>query len=298
LSDYYTWEQLGHANEWILFPKNIGPYLSIDETSLSNGELYTILTSKEAKGKKGVLIAMIKGTSSNVVCKILNIIPLNKRLMVKEVTIDMANCMEKIIRTSFPSATIVTDRFHVQQLIGDAIQEMRIKLRWIAIEEENKAIKLAKQKNRKYIPYTYSNGDTKKQLLARSRYLLFKPSNKWIDSQRARAKILFKLFPMLEKAYNLSLMFSSIYHTSKDRNTAIEGLNQWYEKVQEKNFESFITAANSIKNHQETILNFFINRSTNASAESFNAKIKAFRATFRGVRDTAFFLFRVAKIYA
>jgi transposase len=298
LSDYYTWEQLGHANEWILFPENIGAYLSIDETSLSNGELYTILTNKEAKGKKGALIAMIKGTRANVVCEILNKISSNKRLMVKEVTLDMANCMEKIIRTSFPYAIIVTDRFHVQQLIGDAIQEMRIKLRWKAIEEENNAIKLAKQEGRKYIPYIYSNGDTQRQLLARSRYLLFKPSNKWTDSQKVRAKILFKQFPVLEKAYNLSLMFSSIYHTSKNKNTAIERLNQWHEKVQEKKFESFITAANSIKNHQETILNFFINRSTNASAESFNAKIKTFRAAFRGVRDISFFLFRVAKIYA
>ncbi|MGA5621838.1 transposase [Pedobacter suwonensis] len=46
------------------------------------------------------------------------------------------------------------------------------------------------------------------------------------------------------------------------------------------------------------MLNFFINRSTNASAESFNAKIKAFRATSRGVRDIKFFLFRLSKIYA
>ncbi|WP_317196180.1 transposase [Phocaeicola vulgatus] len=37
---------------------------------------------------------------------------------------------------------------------------------------------------------------------------------------------------------------------------------------------------------------------TNAEAESFNAKIKAFRAQFRGVRDRAFFLYRLAKLYA
>ncbi|WP_410477217.1 transposase [Pedobacter jeongneungensis] len=40
------------------------------------------------------------------------------------------------------------------------------------------------------------------------------------------------------------------------------------------------------------MINFFINRSTNASAKSFNAKIKAFGATSRGVRDIKFFLFR------
>ncbi|WP_419180049.1 transposase [Bacteroides muris (ex Fokt et al. 2023)] len=39
------------------------------------------------------------------------------------------------------------------------------------------------------------------------------------------------------------------------------------------------------RNYYETILNYFVNRETNAFAESFNAKIKAFRAQFRGVGD-------------
>ena len=39
INDYNNWDQKDHANEWILFPQNIGSHLSIDETSLSNGEL-------------------------------------------------------------------------------------------------------------------------------------------------------------------------------------------------------------------------------------------------------------------
>ena len=46
------------------------------------------------------------------------------------------------------------------------------------------------------------------------------------------------------------------------------------------------------------IVDNFDNRSTNASAESFNAKVKAFRAQFRGVRDIPFFVFRLTKIFA
>ena len=41
-----------------------------------------------------------------------------------------------------------------------------------------------------------------------------------------------------------------------------------------------------------------VNRATNAFAESFNAKIKAFRAALRGVTDIKFFLFRLTKLYA
>lgn len=41
-----------HAKDWLIFPKNIGKHLSIDETSVSHGELYTVVTNKAAKGKK------------------------------------------------------------------------------------------------------------------------------------------------------------------------------------------------------------------------------------------------------
>ncbi|MCC9044432.1 transposase [Myroides sp. M-43] len=56
------------------------------------------------------------------------------------------------------------------------------------------------------------------------------------------------------------------------------------------NLKQFGTVINTMQINYKTILNYFDNRSTNASAESFNAKIKAFRAQFRGVRDIDFFL--------
>ena len=64
LSDYHEWDQKSHAENWLLHEQNIGSFLSIDETSLSNGELYTIITNKAAKGRKGAVVAMVKGTNS------------------------------------------------------------------------------------------------------------------------------------------------------------------------------------------------------------------------------------------
>ncbi|MEQ8533535.1 MAG: transposase, partial [Imperialibacter sp.] len=58
------------------------------------------------------------------------------------------------------------------------------------------------------------------------------------------------------------------------------------------------TVSRTIQQHYLTILNYFERRSTNAAAESFNAKIKAFRSQFRGVRNVSFFLYRLSKIYA
>lgn len=241
---------------------------------------------------------MVKGIKSGQVCKVLNQIPINKREQVKEISVDMANSMEKIAYTSFPNASVVTDRFHVAKLISEAVQEIRIKHRWEAIDQENKAIKEAKESGKKYMAPVYKNGDTKKQLLARSRYLLFKPSGKRTESQKLRAEILFTEYPDIKKAYDLSMLFRNIYETSGSRNQAIENLNKWNEKVKHYNFDSFTTASASINNHKETILNYFVNRTTNALAETFNSKIKAFRSVFRGVRDIKFFLYRVSLIFA
>lgn len=209
----------------------------------------------------------------------------------------MANTMDVIVRQSFPKATIVTDRFHVQKLSTEAVQEIRITHRREVLKEEAETILLARATKRNYSPIIYTNGDTKKQLLARSRYLLFKSSNHWTEKQEVRAEILFKEFPAIHHAYNLSMMFRSWYETNHSKEQARESLQAWYKKIEQENIEPFTVVALSVKAHEDTILNYFNNRSTNASAESFNAKLKGFRALVRGVRDIKFFLFRVGKLY-
>lgn len=298
LSDFKVWDQKEHAAQWLLFEQNLGSQLSLDETAFSNGDLYTILTNKKAKGKKGAIVAMVKGTKAEAVIKILHKIPLKQRKRVKEVTLDMAGNMGLIVKKSFPNATLVIDRFHVQKLALDALQEIRIKHRWEAIDTENDAIEYARNRSLKYTPGFLSNGDTLKQLLARSRYLLYKSSNKWTENQAKRATILFEYYPDLEKAYKICQNLSWIFNNTKDKTSALIRLAKWDEKVRQAAFKSFNTIARTMSIHYKNILNYFDNRSTNASAESFNAKIKAFRAQFRGVRNVDFFLFRLTTIFA
>lgn len=298
MSDFNSWKEANHAEDWLLFPENMGEYLSIDETSLSQGELYTILTNKSAKGRKGALIAMIKGTESDRIIDVLLKMEESVRKKVKEITLDLAPTMERIVKKSFPKAKMVADRFHVQQLASDAVQQIRIDHRWQAIEQENKEMELAKEAKIPFVADILKNGDTLKQLLARSRYLLFKKQQDWSVSQVHRAEILFRLYPDLQQAYQLSRKLSDIFTHSKERIVAFKKLALWYNDVEKASFKSFNTIAKTIENNYEKILNFFDNRSTNASAESFNAKIKAFRNQFRGVRNVNFFLFRLSKIYA
>ena len=298
LSDFKAWKQKSHAKQWLIFPENIGKHLSIDETSLSNGELYTIVTNKAGKGRKGTIVAMIAGTKAETVIAILEKIPLKVRNSVTEITLDMAANMGLIAKKCFSNAVRVTDRFHVQKLALEALQEIRIKYRWQAIEMENDAIEKAKSTKTKFESKILSNGDTIKQLLARSRYILYKNKSKWSENQTERARLLFELYPDVEKAYQLSQDLRNVFENTTDKIYGLSKLAKWHEKVAQAEFKSFNTISRSIQNHYQTIVNYFDNRSTNASAESFNAKIKAFRSQFRGLKNIEFFLFRLTNIYA
>jgi transposase len=270
----------------------------LDETALSHGELYTVLTNKSAKGRKGAIVAIIAGTSSETVINHLTKMPISLRKKVEEITLDMAGSMNLIARKCFPNAVIVTDRFHVQQLALEAVQELRIKYRWEAIDQENEAIEKAKRHKKAHHPTTFENGDTLKQLLARSRYVLYKNQKDWTLSQRQRANLLFEQYPDIYEAYKLSQKLNRIFQNTKEKIYGYTRLARWHEEVAQSGFKSFNTISRTIQNHYKTILNYFDNRSTNASAESFNAKIKAFRSQLRGVRNIDYFLFRLTEIYA
>lgn len=325
MSGFDTWDQKEHACDYLIFPDNIGPYLSVDELSLSKGELYTFITNKEGKGKSGTLVAVVMGTKADDIEAVLKKLPLEKRLLVKEITLDMAKNMEAGVKNAFPNALLVTDRFHVAKLALDALQHIRVKLRWAEMDIENNAlsaIKAAKKeldatlkesqgqperqtqligeyeiKVAKYQPIEFENGDSPKQLLARSRYILAKKEVQWTKNQQVRAEILFTHYPELKTAYHEVLAFRNIYEDT-NRDHARIRFEAWIKKVQDKEMKAFYTVANTVNNNLDNILNFFKNRHTNANAESFNSKLKLFRANLRGVTDTTFFLFRLHKLFA
>ncbi|WMJ75137.1 transposase [Cytophagaceae bacterium ABcell3] len=259
--------------------------------------LYTFITNKNGRGKRGSLVASVKGTLSANIIQVLEKIPLEQRNKVKEVTLDMAKNMESSARTCFPMANLVTDRFHVVRLALEALQHIRVNQRWVELDMENKAIEAAKKNGVRYKAPLLPNGDTPKQLLARCRYVFAKKKADWTQSQEQRANIAFENYPDLKKAYDHVLEFRLIYE-SNTKISAEKKFNEWINKTHEMEIKEFLTVANTVSNHMSNILNFFDNRSTNANAESFNSKIKLFRANLRGVVDTRFFLFRLSKLFA
>ena len=321
LSGYRSWKELAHADKWLVFPHNIGPRLSIDETSMSDGELYTIVSNKDAHGKKGALVAIVKGTRVEDVRNALERILWCLRAKVLEVTMDLSESMKAIVVGTFPYARITVDRFHVQKDCYEAMQQLRVKHRreeqraMVEAREQhrlrNKRNKARRKKgkkdprgrkpnraNQKFQPERLSNGDTRCELLARSRYLLMVSANYWTPSQKERARLLFGLYPDLKTAYSLCHSLRIIFNNkAATPASAHESLKDWYNKVSDFDDDNFNTVSATIYTREKEIINYFIDRQTNASAESLNAKIKSFRAQLRGVVDVKFFLYRLSLIF-
>ena len=240
---------MSHAGDWLLFDENLGESLSIDETCLSSGEVYTFLTNKAGKGGRGTLVAVVRGTKAEDVIRVLEKIDLSKRKTVKEITLDLSSSMMIIARTVFPKALITSDRFHVQKLYYDALDDMRIAYRWMARDRENEEMKEAKAKNETYKPFRYRNGDTRKQLLARAKFILTKHKSKWTESQRLRAEIIFENYPELKKAYDLAMELTDIYNAGSIKDAARLKLARWFNKVEKLGVDNFYTVIDTFKNY-------------------------------------------------
>ena len=295
---FREWDQLDHAAQWVFFPKNIGPYLSMDETALSADELYTIVTNKEGRGRKGTLVAMIRGTKSEDVIAVLKKINRWARETVREITVDLSPTMMLIAREVFTKAEIVNDRFHVQQLMTEAMTAIRMECKREAQDVENATKMLCKEIRKEYKPFVCRNGDTLKQLFARSNRLIMKNQAKWTQTQKERAELLFRYSPRLEQAYGLYMGLTAIFNNCTGVDTALEAIDKWILKVERTQEKVFNSVVDTIRANIDTIVNYFDARSTNASAESFNAKVKIFRAQLKGVCDIPFFIFRLKNLFA
>ena len=175
----------------------MGEKLSIDE-SMHQEDLFTFLSNKDGHGKKGTLIAAIRGTKVSVVVEHLMKIPEDKRLAVKEVTMDYSDSMYSIVTQIFPNADIVIDCFHVMKNQLEGLDAIRMRFKRKAISEQNKEKKEFNRKkkarkkararyrkahpkkpgekrgrprlraNEKFVPKELSNGDTKVELFTRT----------------------------------------------------------------------------------------------------------------------------------
>ncbi len=276
----------------VLKPENLGEEMAVDEKMIDE-EFYTVLTNRQT-GK----IAMLAET--------LQVAELNKLIdkmgeaakVVKEVTIDLSPTYERLCEQSFPGATVVADKFHVVMHIVEAVQALRLRLK----QEELSALPTTKKERRQVEQATrLINGETRIEMLTRSRYVLFKRQEHWTASQQKRAKLLFETFPMLKACYELTQQIRRWLDKSnvgKYEWQIERQLIEWYDNAEQQKLPEVENLIRLIGSHEQKIMNYFLKGKTNAKAEAMNSKIQRFITANYGVRDKDFFMYRLAHYYS
>jgi transposase len=271
----------------ILKPENFGEQMSVDEKMIDE-EFYTVMTNRET-GK----MALLAETLNNLIDKIGE-----TKDIVKTITADLSPTYETFCEQSFPQSIIVADKFHVVQHIVEAVQTLRLRLK----QEEIAKLPATKKERKQYEKQTrLINGESRIEMLTRSRYVLFKRTENWTASQQKRAHLLFETFPQLKSAYELTLQIRKWLdkeNVGKYEWQIEKQLIHWYDCAEQAKLPEVENLIRVIGSHEEIIMNYFKTGKTNAKAEAMNGKIQRFITANYGVRDKDFFLFRLARYYS
>lgn len=275
----------------ILKPENVGGQMAIDEKTIGD-DIYTVMTNR-GTGK----IALLAQTLQK---------PQLERLLpsfgdaigrIREITMDMSPLYESFCAQNMPNAVRTADKFHVIKHTLDAVQAIRIRLK----QQELAKLPKDKKQRKGFKPELLANGETKTEMLARSRYLLFKTPGQWTGGQEKRGQLLFQTYPELEKAHKLQLHIRQWYrpdNVGKPEWLMEKKLREWYEKVEDENIYEMNNVAKLFVSNEEKILNYFKGGKTNALAEAVNNKIQRFIASNYGIRDEGFFFYRLAGYFS
>jgi transposase len=297
----------------ILKVENLGAKMCIDEKHIGD-HMYTILSNRES-GKIAMVACTLKVATLTKILENFG----DKKFEVKSISRDLSESFNWVCRQSFMNATHVADKFHVLCHLFDASQDMRVfhrqkvlsQRRILFDEFQKKEFERAGQcmkDRKKFIPQEFlfkeprlANGETLRELLARSRYLLYKFQNQWTQKQQERAEVLFEKYPDLKVAYDLSGVFRNWYsklNIGEDKNLLLSELHRWYRLVEKTGIEELLNFKSLVERNQSYIMNYFNIGESNAMAEGINSRIQQFIHPNKGVRDKDFFFFRLAKFYA
>ena len=276
----------------VLKPENFGEQMAVDEKMIDQ-EFYTVMTNRQT-GKIALLAETLTVKDLNMLIDKTG----EAKHLVKTITADLSPTYEKFCEQSFPDAILVADKFHVVQHIVEAVQSLRLRLK----QEEIAKLPTTKKERKEYEKSTkLINGESRIELLTRSRYVLFKRTDNWTAFQHKRATLLFETFPKLKTTYELTQQIRQWLdkeNVGKYEWQIEKQLIHWYDCAEQAKLPEVENLIRIIGSNEEKIMNYFKTGKTNAKAEAMNSKIQKFITANYGVRDKDFFMYRLAHYYS
>jgi transposase len=183
------------------------------------------------------LLEVIDSHKSDEIILALNQQPEAIRASVREVCVDMWGGFPKVIKTVFPDASIVIDRFHVMKLVHKSFNKIRL------------ALGLTGLKNK---------------------LLLLKNNQDLIESEKSELGQLFKQSAILEVAYEFKEELRQIYESDLTVKSGFKQMKQWLKYAR----LFFRDIAKTLDKYLPEIANYFLNKTTSGVTEGLNNKIK------------------------
>lgn len=230
--------------------------IGIDEISYKRGHHYlTVVTDHDRKRVVWVGI----GRKAATVDAFFNALGEHRTSQIQLVSIDMAGSYIEAVQRRAPRAAIVFDRFHVQRLAHDALDEVRRSEVRAQVGGAAKALK-----------------HTRWSLLKRPWNLTVGERQRLASVQNANSEL-----------YRAYLLKETLCHILDGRqvHVAARRLGEWIAWAQRSRLKPFIRLAKTIKEHEEGILRYVSTRLTNAFAEGINSKVRTGVKQAYGFRD-------------
>lgn len=224
-------------------------FIGIDELSYRKHHHYLTLVTNHLTGR---IIWGAKGKGSDTLKAFFNALGKDRCANIKVVTIDMSPAYISAVTEMLPNADIVFDRFHVQKLVSQALDETR-REQWQKLKR---------------------NGDEHDaQHLKHTRFALLKnPWNLSLDEKQKLADVQ-KNNTGLYRAYLLKESFAGILD-GRQYNVVKNNLRDWIAWALRSRLPAFVKVAKTIRAHLDSIVGYVRWGLTNGLSEGLNNKAR------------------------
>jgi transposase len=250
-----AWETVGRIIERVVRRKRPENPLAdleqigVDELSYRKHHHYVTLVTDQQEGR---IVWGKEGKSAETLLAFFEALGEEGRKRIKVVTMDMSQGYIKAVREAVPQAQIVFDRFHVQQLVSNALDRCR-REEW--------------QRSR-------ATGDRERaQSLKHTRWALLKNPWNLTPKEEARLSSLQQSNTGLYRAYLLKESFADILDR-RQPNVVREKLRSWLAWASRSRLAPFVQVARTIREHLDDIVAYIRWRLTNGVVEGLANKAR------------------------
>lgn len=256
-----TWSILERAVERGLARKHSKPlpHIGIDEKSFRKGHSYiTLIYDVDNSTVEAIAEGHDEAAANECFSQLLP----EQIQSVEAVAVDMSSALVKSIKGNIPLAEnkIVHDRYHVMQLVNNAVDKIR--------KQENQRLR--------------DEGDNR---LVGTKYLILKNYDNLKDSSREQLEELLAAKMETGKAWTYKEMLRDLWH----HETAVEAkafFQWWYRKVIHTRLDPLKKVARTIKERLDNVVSYCtFDGITNGVAEGINSKIQSIKRRVGGYRN-------------